>query len=88
MSRYFFDVHDGVSVFDHEGMDLAGNAEARAHAQQLAASFVNRPGMLAADGGAVIVDVRDELGPVLSVRLVFNVSSSRDGADVGSSRDR
>ncbi|MFD6316930.1 DUF6894 family protein [Methylorubrum thiocyanatum] len=77
MSRYFFDVHDGVSVVDDRGSDLPDDAAARAHAQQEAASYVSRPGMLTADGGAIIVDVRDELGPVLSVRLVFNVSSSR-----------
>lgn len=85
MSRYFFDVHDGVSVVDDRGSDHADQAAARAHAQHLAASFVGRPGMLTADGGAIIVDVRDELGAVLTVRLVFYVSSSREDSDTGSS---
>ncbi|GEO99900.1 DUF6894 family protein [Methylobacterium haplocladii] len=74
MPRYFFDVHDGVDAIDDAGQDLPDLPAAEAEAVRIAGNFATRPAMLGAEGGALVVVVRNAPDCVaLKVRLVFNI---------------
>lgn len=70
--RYFFDIHDGQTLRDDEGMDLAGPEEAARHAKsvlpEIAAHEVPKDG----EHQAFSVLVTDEDGhPIYSAAVTY-----------------
>jgi len=71
MPRYFFDLHDGVTVHDEHGLDLSDIGAVRIEAHR---ALVGMAAQVAEDTDAVQirVDVRDEIGdPVLRAALLM-----------------
>jgi hypothetical protein len=72
MPRYFFDIHDGSTLRDDEGMDLLGPEDAARHAKtvlpQIAAHEISKDG----EHQAFSVLVTDEDGhPIYSAALTY-----------------
>lgn len=65
MPRYFFDVHDGVSIIDDEGTELADEHAARIAAAQLAGRLLADHPSHFWDGGEWRIVVRGERGAKL-----------------------
>lgn len=74
MPHYVFDVHDGTQSRNTIGAEMASLKEARREAMQIARAYAGKPEMDDADGGVIVVQVRDATGATaLTVRLVFSV---------------
>ncbi len=65
MPRYFFDVHDGVSMIDKAGVDLHDLESARIHAITTAGSVLRASAQRFWRGGEWHVVVRDDGGLIL-----------------------
>ena len=65
MPRFFFHVHDGVSVPDPEGTELSGIFEAQAEAVRLSGELLREIGREFWDGGLWKVEVTDQTGRAL-----------------------
>jgi hypothetical protein len=75
MPRYFFNVHDGQTILDREGTELADIAEARVDAVDLAGRSIHELGdkfWLTAEDWRL--EVADETGKVLFT-LTFSAKS-------------
>lgn len=78
MPRYFFDVQDGCHHIDELGRDLPDFESAKAEAMRVATEFAASPRMLANDGGALIVIMRDERNDmVMTARLALSLEIRR-----------
>ncbi|KAB1071210.1 DUF6894 family protein [Methylobacterium planeticum] len=75
MPRYFFHVHDGVSLLDHEGTELADWHQAQFHAIRTAGEIISDNAKRLKLGEDWKMEVTDEVGLVL-FRLDFHVASS------------
>ena len=83
MPRYFFHVHDGKDLPDHEGTELPDLASARKEAVALAAGLLgDRPDVFW-DAADWRLDVEDEAG-----RVLFSLRFSAVAAPVVDPRDR
>lgn len=76
MPRYYFDLTDGVgTALDEEGLELPDLAAAQDEAAKALADMT-RDAVRAHAGGAaqrMLIEVRDEDGPVMHVRFSFEV---------------
>ena len=73
MPRYYFDTRDNEKfVTDDEGVELASFRQVKAEASRAMADFAKDvlPGCLVR---TLAIEVRDDLGPVLLVKLRFEV---------------
>ncbi|MET0257143.1 MAG: hypothetical protein ABW179_01045 [Methylobacterium sp.] len=74
MTRYFFDIHDGIVVTDETGLELPNIEAANTYAMKIVSDYAAKPGMVGIDGGVMVVTIRDGVESVLMrFRLVFNV---------------
>ncbi len=65
MSRYYFDLYDGVEIIDEDGMELASIENARRHAVlKMAELLMQAPDKFWA-GDAWTLKVKDDLGLTL-----------------------
>ncbi len=70
LPRYFFHIHDGRSIRDTDGIELAGVAEARHQAIATAGEMIRLDGHTVWNGGEWRMDVTDETGsPVFTLRF-------------------
>ena len=67
MPRYFFHVHDGTTVHDAEGMELASVEEAKAQARHVARLF--KRGVSDASPPAIVVT--DETGATVFTLTIW-----------------
>ena len=75
MSRYYFDLHDGVDIIDEDGLELASLESARHHAvMKMAELLMQAPGQFWA-GDAWTLKVKDDLGLTL-FRLNFSATEA------------
>ena len=65
MPRYYFHIHDGVSMIDDEGTELAGWTEAKIEAIRLAGSVIKDEAKHIALGEDWRIEVTDERGLIL-----------------------
>lgn len=72
MPRYYFDLADGVSDIDHDGVDLVSDDQARIEAvKYLGALLVDDPELIGRDHPC-IVDVRsDQRETLFAIRAEF-----------------
>jgi hypothetical protein len=73
MARYYFDTRDNERfVSDDEGVDIASFEQVKVEASRAMADFAKDvlPGCVVR---TLAIEVRDRLGPVLRVRLRFEV---------------
>lgn len=73
--RYFFDVYDGSTMEDEEGVECASSEEAIAEAGRAVAS-------MSADimqGGKLCIEVRDDGGLVAVVTVSIEIERKRPG---------
>jgi len=81
MPRFYFDLRDGDDLaVDEEGLELpdigAVQAEAAISLADMARDAVhNAP--LGPGGHRMAIEVRDEIGPVMQVRFLFEVEPQR-----------
>ncbi|MET0428263.1 MAG: hypothetical protein ABW026_07165 [Microvirga sp.] len=74
MTRYFFDIHDGIVVTDETGLELPDIEAANTYALKIMSDYAAKPGMIGIDGGVMVISIRDGADTVLMrFRLVFNV---------------
>ncbi|QDI79022.1 hypothetical protein E8E01_00435 [Methylorubrum populi] len=74
MPRYFFDIHDGMTVIDNFGRELPSIIAAKSEAMQIASIFATEPKMIGCNGGAIVINIREAPGLILAtIRLVFSV---------------
>ena len=72
MTRYYFDVGNGDDVStDDEGQEFSTPESAWTEAAHSAAEMARDKTHKSAAGHVTAIDVRDERGPVLSVRMSF-----------------
>jgi hypothetical protein len=62
MPRFFFHTHDGTAVIDPDGIDLAGQDDARGEAVRVASEVLNRLGSRFWEEGKWLLNVTDERG--------------------------
>jgi hypothetical protein len=73
MPRYFFDIWNGAEpVVDEEGLELPDVRSAQFEAT-LSLADLTRDHRLEHTSQILIIDVRDEAGPVATARLVWEV---------------
>ena len=79
MVRYYFDIHDGIDLWDEAGTELSDIEAARAHAISCAARYVSD---LDGDGrgGFIVVTIRDADSTLLTLRLVCHIETSGSSA--------
>lgn len=65
MPRFFFNIHDGVSMSDNEGTELSDWQQARVEAVQLAGAIIKDDAKQIALGEDWRIEVTDEQGLVL-----------------------
>ncbi|SFJ72301.1 hypothetical protein SAMN05216525_13338 [Bradyrhizobium sp. Gha] len=74
MARYYFDLRDGAELFrDEEGVELPTVRAAEVEAVRALGGLV-RDVEPAAEGRDMIIDVRNDDGPVSQVSLVFAIN--------------
>ncbi len=71
MPRYFFDLHDGASYIDRDGIELPDFKAAKVEAGRRAGTILKGAPHQLWDGDEWSVDVRDESGHVLFVMRVL-----------------
>lgn len=76
MSRFFFNIHDGVSSLDDTGTELANWKEARLEAIRLAGAVIKDKAEHIALGGDWHMNVTDEHGLALFRFDFVSVTSS------------
>ena len=68
MTRYFFDFRsDGISSVDEDGVELSDMEGAHGQAVRALAETINDAGLEGATAQRFMVEVRDDIGPVLVV---------------------
>lgn len=74
MPKYFFDFYDAQGgIVDDEGVDLPSQDAARSEARQTVGEAARALMAKGADG-RVMVRVRDQAGPVLTVTAAFETT--------------
>jgi hypothetical protein len=75
MPRYYFDLLDGdVLALDEEGLELSGLRAVRAEAAESLADMTRDAVQSPVSGTRHMgIEVRDEAGPVMQVKLTFEV---------------
>ncbi|MGW5961026.1 MULTISPECIES: DUF6894 family protein [Methylorubrum] len=77
MPRYFFDIHDGISVLDNHGRYLKDICEAKSDAMRIASIYATKPEMIGLSGGAIVINIRSADGSeVATVRLIFTIDDN------------
>lgn len=81
--RYYFDVREGDHVtIDDEGMDHATLERALLEAAQTIAELARDQIPMHPTGHRIVIEARDALGPILSVKVIFESNVLRaSGAD-------
>ncbi|MBP2434041.1 DUF6894 family protein [Bradyrhizobium elkanii] len=79
MPRFYFDLYDGEAMaLDEEGLELqsvqAAQAEAAKSLADLARDAIHSTSAKPHD---MTIDVRDEAGPIMQVKLVFDLQTKR-----------
>ena len=81
MRRYYFDLVDdnGVSVTDDEGLECRDIRAVQAEAARALADMARDAVHAASDSPThhLLIDVRDDDGPVMQVRFVFEIRKRR-----------
>jgi hypothetical protein len=67
MPRYFFNVRDGATVPDTEGVELASLDDAKAQARRLASMFKRGP----SDAPPASIEVTDESGATVFTLTIW-----------------
>jgi hypothetical protein len=67
MTRFFFNVHDGVEIIDEEGMELPGPDDARAQALTTAGEMLRDKGREFWTGSKWTMQVKDDSGHTVCV---------------------
>lgn len=75
MPRYYFYIHDGSDVQDHEGVELDGMEAARSYGVALAGEIIRDAGLRGSPQDDWDVLVTDRVGLIL-FRMAFLVSDS------------
>ncbi len=76
MSRFYFDMNDGVDIRDDVGRDLADTVAARAEALAVAIKLLAAEAADAKDT-TLVLTVRDETGATpIRIRLVSQIEES------------
>lgn len=75
MPRYFFNVHDGVDLYDEEGTELPDLDTARRIAVQYAGALLEESGQRLGFGATWTLEATDEARTVL-FHLDFRVSAA------------
>jgi len=75
MPKYFFDFHDGQgAIADDEGIELPSLDAARSEARQTMGEAARS--MAKGADARIVVQVRDQSGPVLTVAATFETIES------------
>lgn len=72
MPRYFFDIHDGITLRDEEGIELSGPEQAAQHAKKVLPEIVAHEVPKDGEHQAFSVLVTDEDGhPIYSAAVTY-----------------
>jgi hypothetical protein len=80
MPHYYFDIRDGDELApDEEGLHLKSTEAARAEAAKSLADMVRDAAHYArpANRRQMAIEVRDNAGPVMRVKLVFEIEGTK-----------